>query len=155
MATSASRCEMYICFFFYHIIIIPELLPERNTPDSHINADFGLIALHLFSKSLCVKPQKKKKISSSIISPKPFCLTPFVWLRDSLTVLCQSDAVPEQLTLMIDRWQRNSLLHHCASCHLENFFFLRAPYDPPHLLQNNFPPRSKSSVPHVSHGCRG
>ena len=80
MATSASRCEMYICFFFYHIIIIPELLPERNTPDSHINADFGLIALHLFSKSLCVKPQKKKKnlfkhyISKTLLSDT-LCLT--------------------------------------------------------------------------------
>ena len=72
MATSASRCEMYICFFFFFLIIIPELLPERNTPDSHINADFGLIALHLFSKSLCVKPQKKKKSLQALYLQNPF-----------------------------------------------------------------------------------
>lgn len=47
---------------------------------------------------------------------------------------------------MIDRWQRRSLLHHCALCHLDNFF--HAPYDPPHLLQNNFP--RKASHPYCT-----
>ncbi len=57
------------------------------------------------------------------VSHKSFCMKTFVWLSDLLTALCQSDAASKQLTLMIDRWQRNSLLHHCALCHLQNFFF--------------------------------
>lgn len=75
IATSESRCEICSC-------IIPERLPEINTPDSCINTDLGSCSITCILKvSLCLTALKKKKnkhfkhhISKNLLSDT-LCLT--------------------------------------------------------------------------------
>lgn len=62
----------------------------------------GAIMHNLQSWLIVLRLNEKSVLDSTIsISQK---LQTFVWLSDSLAILCQSGAVPKQLILMIDRW---------------------------------------------------